>query len=804
MALRAIVLILLLAALPCPLPAAGQAAGLGDELRRLSLDPDQCYRVRDLELQREDIRLYLTDGLLIFARPAGGRRVVAVFRTAEAGDDAEVLLRPPDRSERASLARATGSPNLSEHFHTAIFVFGDGGAEELLERIRAAGPKPRPDEGLLLAGRYGEAVRNFAQSFQVRLVRDILAGQPREGIFYAALASAARGNFDLMFDPLLPEQVILGEVSPRSPGRFDVWTSFLSRSRRKNNTLPPEDAFVEDYRIEAAVQPDLRLDLRVRASIKPQREVQGALAFELAPQMQVLAARIDGAEVEVFRRDSLRANLVSGHANEPFLLILPRPLQPGSAHEAEFELRGDVIRRAGNNVYYVGARTNWYPSRGYHFTKFDLTFRVPKELRAVATGDMLSESEEGDWRIARFRTSAPVRLAGFNVGSYDSVELRTDHLRVEVFANRTVEPALQPRPTQILLGPQGTAPRVLSRQTPQVINIAPPAPNPQARMKELAAELASAMQWMASQFGPPPLESLTVSPIPGNFGQGFPGLVYLSTISYLPEKERPAPLQTVRQHTFYSEVLLSHEAAHQWWGNLVTSATYRDEWIQEALANYCALMMLERKKGAKALETTLDEYREELLRQSGEPKRTLESTGPITWGARLRAENGVDPWRVIIYNKGSWILHMLRRRMGDAKFLVMLSETRKRYAYRALNTEQFRELAAAFLPDGDPDPRLEGFFEAWVYSTGIPVLETSVRTRGKAPSVEVAVTIRQSGAGQDFSLDLPVVVRLPGAAKPLVRWIRTGDEPATVVLRLPAPPARVDVAPGNGVLAIRR
>lgn len=782
--------------------AAGQtAAEIGERLRRLELDPENCYRVRDLEFQREDIRIYLNDGVLIFAQPLEGRRLLAVFRAMEGGDDGEVLLRPPDRGERASLARATGSPNLHEHFQTAILVFGDGGAEDLLKDIEAGRGKRAREEGLLLASRYGESVRNFAQSFQVRLVRDLLAGEKETGLFYAAISGLSRGNFDILHDPTLPEQVIVGNVASGT-GRFNVWTSFRGRSRRGQEAAR-EDAALEDYRIEAALVEELRLEVKMEAALKPRRRIQGALLFELAPQMQVTGARLNGRSAEVYRRESMRSSLIGGLVNDPFVLVLPEPLEAGSTHRLEFELAGNVVKKAGNGVYFVGARTNWYPSRGYHFTRFDLTFRIPKALRVAATGDLAEETIEGETRVARFRTSSPVRLAGFNLGNFEEAEAEAKGLRVKVYANRTVEPALLPPPRQIVLTP-GTLPRMLRRQPSQVVTITPMPPDPRARMKELAAEMAAAMEWMAEQFGPPALPLVRVSPIPGNFGQGFPGLVYLSTIAYLPEKDRPAAVQTSKLNVFYSELLLAHEAAHQWWGNLVTSASYRDEWLQEALANYTALMLVERRRGARAMEGILEEYRAELLREAGEPKQTVESAGPITWGARLRGMEGVDAWRVITYGKGSWILHMLRRRLGDSAFLAMLGELRKRYEYGTVTTEKFRELAARFTAKDDPDRSLEGFFDTWVYGTGVPVLETAVRRRGKAPAVEVTVSVKQSGVGEDFMAEAPVAVYPAKGGKPLVKWIRTGGEPATVTFRLKAPPARVEVAPGLGVLAVRK
>ena len=69
------------------------------------------------------------------------------------------------------------------------------------------------------------------------------------------------------------------------------------------------------------------------------------------------------------------------------------------------------------------------------------------------------------------------------------------------------------------------------------------------------------------------------------------------------------------EQTFYSELLETHEVAHQWWGNLVVPASYHDDWLIESLANYSALLLLERRKGVKALDAVLDDYRTHLLSQ---------------------------------------------------------------------------------------------------------------------------------------------------------------------------------------------
>ncbi len=74
--------------------------------------------------------------------------------------------------------------------------------------------------------------------------------------------------------------------------------------------------------------------------------------------------------------------------------------------------------------------------------------------------------------------------------------------------------------------------------------------------------------------------------------------------------------------------------------------------------------------------------------------------------------------------------------MGDAQFTKMLAELRRRYEWKTIDTEQFRLLCAEFLPKGRPDPKLENFFDQWVYGTGLPALKLSYSVKGKPGRVE--------------------------------------------------------------------
>jgi len=115
------------------------AAELARAIRENSFDRNECYRVRDLTIEREDIRIYLTDGHLIFAKPVGGHRIAAMFTADTEGGDGEVIVFPPDRAERRSLAAFTHSPNLDEHFRNALFLFTGAEYDELQSQQKGAG-----------------------------------------------------------------------------------------------------------------------------------------------------------------------------------------------------------------------------------------------------------------------------------------------------------------------------------------------------------------------------------------------------------------------------------------------------------------------------------------------------------------------------------------------------------------------------------------------------------------------------------------------------------------------------------------
>jgi hypothetical protein len=770
------------------------ASDLGRQIISAGLDPAECYRVRDIEITQDEARIYLTDGYLMFGKPVNGAPLTAVFSADTDGGDAEVLLLPPDRSERKSMAAYAGAPNLNEHFDQAAFIFTDATAQSLLEQVRTGGSKKFPDIGAILLARWGSVVSNLLTGFESRVVLDLLTPGVRKGFFEAVIQGRKLGNFDLVYDARAYEQLVAGQVTNRSGGTWwDTWTSFVSRSHRGLPPPRPEEEILS-YQIDATLNPTLNMRCVTRLRVRIREESTNVIALDLSGRMRATSAKIDGVTAEVYERESLRTGLVQNTGNELLLVIPPQPLLPGSEHDIEIEHEGRVILEAGHQVYFVSARGSWYPNRGLQFARFDVTYRYPRTLDLVASGHIKEDRVEGDVRITRRVPDGPVRFLGFNLGKYECKELERGGITAEVCANKQFEDALRPT-LQELPQTSGDLGRARRRPGPPGIQESLPAPvsNPASQLTRIAAHVGAATEFYRTRFGEPPLHRLEVSPVPGRFGQGFSGMIYLPTVNYL---ETTATIGNIpaKDQMFFRDLLLAHEVAHQWWGNIVTSGSYHNEWMMEALANYSAIMYMESQVGPKAIELALDLYKKDLF-SKGPDGETAESEGPVVQGRRLESSNNPNASFAVLYGKGTWIVHMLRRRLGDERFLKMLAELRRRYEWKTLDNEGFRTLCAGFLPKGAPDPKLESFFDQWVYGTGVPTLKlTSSVKAGK-----LTATLTQSDVPEDFSIQVPVEIQT-SRGKSVVKTLWTNSDPVQLTVAVTSPTAKAILDPGLSVL----
>jgi hypothetical protein len=205
-------------------------------------------------------------------------------------------------------------------------------------------------------------------------------------------------------------------------------------------------------------------------------------------------------------------------------------------------------------------------------------------------------------------------------------------------------------------------------------------------------------------------------------------------------------------------------------------------------------MFLEKGQGPKALEKGLEAYRRELL-VKGEDGATAESRGPVVAGRRLESLTVPGAGEAVMYGKGTWIIHMLRRRLGDANFIKMLAALRQRYEWKTITTDEFRQICAEFLPPGSGDPHLNDFFDQWVYDTGMPGLHLTWSVSG----TRLTGSITQTDVPGDFSVNVPVEIR-SGNGKAVIKMVRTSNGTVKFTADVAGPGAKAVLDPGWSVL----
>ncbi len=812
--------------------APGPAASLYQQLSRVGLDQQRVFRVRDAAFDRPAVHITLEDGTLAFTEDVMGNITGAFFE-----GEGEVLVVPPNRVERESMSLFTGMAILEERFTTAYFRFNDDSAMELRPGLRAS------DNAAEFVKQWDETARNLAQSDAMRLLVSFSRRLPATGappasglqpavadsgdrMFHARVQGDKLGIFDLLYDSKAGEQVEVGQPRPADNGTtyYDVWTSFsideagqgTSASRGMTRAggegePPPErqdPVLVRRYTIDAKVNPPKWLDAEAQLQMEVRQGGERTLIFELSRFLQVERVEADGQPVEFIHNAAREGTQLARKGDDIVAVVLPTVTQTGQKIDLRLVYGGEVIEEAGKGLLYVGARGTWYPNRGLAMADFDLTFHYPAGWTLVATGKPAPVSattsaaakaggaaNASAEQLTRWVSERPMPVAGFNLGQYVRASVQVENVTVETYATAVVERTF---PSAPMREENSVAPAITGHAPPVVVPSIKPSP---ARNATAVAETtAGAVRYYADRFGPFPYSQLAMTQMPGLESQGWPGLVFLSSFAFLTSAER-AELHMTPARTLLEEQIPAHETAHQWWGDLITWKTYRDQWLSEGLAEYCSLMMLQEKNPAGFREL-MEKYRRALVEKNKDGS-VPKDAGPVTLGARLLSSHFPGGYAAISYGRGAWLFHMLRTmlddaaseptghsgQVGDAPFVRGLRRLRERYSGKSVSTKEMLEVFAEELP---PALRYEGkasldwFLKGWVNGTALPRLELEgVKFSPKGAGVMVTGTILQKDAPESLVTSVPIYAARTGRSLQLLgRVFADGPESS---FRLPAP-----------------
>ncbi len=528
-------------------------------LNALRLDSQSVYTISSadgIELRQGDLVLSFEQGKLAFFQPFEG--LVTGFVFSGLG---HALAFPRDPAEKQQMARFLGVPVLDQHFVSIYARFTDDTAQDLLAQLHHASLQPASDAPF--ASLWIPQLDRLNPSHSLRILVEKYSAQHRH-FFHAGIDGILTGPFDVLLDQMRNENFLIGQPHPvNKVAYYDVWTSYALPG-----FSPPSPPFhALRYQINTTIRPDNSLEGDSSVDFRATTGGDSILFIQLARALKVENISLSSGETLLFfQNEGLTEQQLRFRGGDTLCVFLPRAPQPGGAFTLRFQYRGNVIENYGNSVLYVGARESWYPHFGdsAEFARYDLAFRWPKHLRLVATGEKSDESEDGDFRVARWKSDLPVPEAGFNLGEYAFASISSSNHTVEVYANKLLEEAILSRLPQPLSG-RDSLPRapIVGRTSPTGVLTIPP-PSPAAALKSLAREVDSSISFFEKYSGPFPFHHLGVSQIPGAFGQGWPGLLYLSTFSYLPpETQERAGLNSTSQEAF-TDIIPVHEVAHQW------------------------------------------------------------------------------------------------------------------------------------------------------------------------------------------------------------------------------------------------
>jgi aminopeptidase N len=191
-----------------------------------------------------------------------------------------------------------------------------------------------------------------------------------------------------------------------------------------------------------------------------------------------------------------------------------------------------------------------------------------------------------------------------------------------------------------------------------------------------------------------------------------------------------------------SEPLLSHEIAHQWFGNMVTEKNFSHLWLSEGFASYLTDIYFEKTYGRDVFAQRLQDARKQVIAYNRVNRPPLVDTVSAL----------MDLLNPNSYQKGEWVLHMLRSEVGDAAFKKIIQAFYHQYKGKNADSRDFQKLAESVT-----GVSLTTFFDQWLYRPGVPKIKVQWNYSGE----KVNLRIEHSGTtSYSFPLELGVVDKM--------------------------------------------
>ena len=735
-----------------------------DQLKNLAPLPTATAPVKDVVLRRDAMELRLHSGTAYLLTPLSGRTIGVAFVGS-----GTLFFEPPLIVEQYNLRRVLDDSSVSGPVTAAVFIFADSTAEELKRKLTfAAGTAERSgaaDDAVNDALEY--LVDGRRRSANASLMTALLNNQTTP--YFAAYFKRARGESVMIeFDPMRAEEVSLyrrgkiPDLRVETVCRFQRAPDLVSNASAADEH--PEPLEIGAYDVETTIAGSFKFSARASLKLSGRTDPQRWAVFYLYEELDVDSVTGGGHPLTFYRRDH----------TAPLWIQFPEPIGPGDTIDLRFVYHGPLIgigsviddfvpREYQREVAPVldswaniKSELLWYP-RFASDERYDmrLTFHTPRSMKFASIGRLVS-ADTGDKMVTtRWVTEMPTNLASFNIGRFDEFQIR------------------DPRIPPVTVHVNSEAHRVIQKLFP----------NNRYAAEDVGSDIANSLAFFTQMYGPPPFGHYYATETPDYHGISLPGLIRLSWITYLGWSTRGN-----------DESFRAHEMAHQWWYYGVEPATYRDAWLSEGFAEFSGMWYMQ-----MVLQDN-EKYLKQLRDSRQEIRRERHKAAAIGLGGRA-TESWRGNYSLMTYQKGAWILHMLRNMLLDARtmkedrFKAMMRDYYVSHRGKRVTTLDFQRTVEKHLGQS-----MDWFFDEWVYGTAIPTYTFSwkaeVDSTGK-PAVRLRV--RQSDVPPGFGMYVPVLIKF-GQGEALIRML-VRDSSSEAVVRLPALPREVTLNPLESVLA---
>ena len=220
-----------------------------------------------------------------------------------------------------------------------------------------------------------------------------------------------------------------------------------------------------------------------------------------------------------------------------------------------------------------------------------------------------------------------------------------------------------------------------------------------------------------------------------------------------------------------------HELAHQWWGNAVGPKSWKDIWLNEGFATYSEALYYEVTSGKEALRSTmLSKYSNDFSGSLAEPSAFL--------------------FTRTMYDKGAWVLHMLRWETGDSSFFKILRTYYETFKYGNASISDFKSIC-----ENVSGKNLDKFFDQWVYGKEQIELEYKTKTEIKADASILKIHLNQiQDEYEEFHFPLEIKLSYKDLSIDDFKFYITSKD---TLLQIPVKeiPESIDLDPDNWLLA---